>query len=248
VPVSATIAIPARLKSSRLPRKVLADIEGKSMIQRVYEAGAAADAGRVLVLTDSDEVAEDVEGFGGDVMMTSPDCVSGTARVASIADKVDTDLLVNLQGDAPLTDPSVVAQMVEEAGRSGAPVTIPVYRLEGEDSVHDPNVVKVVRTLDGRVLYCSRSPIPYVRDGTGPWIDRALFWGHPGLYSFTREFMLNMPNLPPSPLDQAENLEQLQFLECGEFMHSFEVPKQGLTVDTTEDLEYVRQVVLSSSR
>jgi 3-deoxy-D-manno-octulosonate cytidylyltransferase len=211
------------------------------MVQRVYEAGAGAGAERVVVLTDSEEVAEATRAFGGDVMMTSPDCVSGTARVASIANRVDTDLLINLQGDAPLTDASVLEQMIEEADRSGAPVTIPVYALESEEDVDDPNVVKVVRTHDGRVLYCSRSPIPYVRDDPRPWIEQARYWGHPGLYAFTREFMLELPKLPPSPLDDAEKLEQLQWLEDGYHMHSFEVPKQGITVDTQEELERVRR-------
>jgi 3-deoxy-D-manno-octulosonate cytidylyltransferase len=235
-----TIAIPARLESQRLPRKVLADIGGQTMIRRVHDVASRSLADRVLVLTDSEEIADEVRSFGGEVMMTSPDCPSGTARLAEVAPLLDSDFLINFQGDAPLADPQVLDRMAEEGERTGAPVTMPVYALERDEDVHDPNVVKVVRTESGRVLYCSRSPIPYVRD-EGPWVERTRIWSHPGLYGFRREFLLALAELPPSPLDRAEKLEQLQWIEAGVHVHSFEVAPQGPSVDTPHELARVRE-------
>jgi 3-deoxy-manno-octulosonate cytidylyltransferase (CMP-KDO synthetase) len=242
--VSTTVAIPARLASSRLPRKVLADIGGRTMLDHVHQVAVRADCGSVVVLTDAPEVAQEVAGFGGQVLMTDPGHESGTARIAAALDDLDGDVIVNLQGDAPLLDPSVVAESAEQAARSGAPVTLPVYPLRGAE-VLDPAVVKVVRTHAGRVMYCSRSVVPYVRNDPDNWETRANFWGHAGLYAYTREFLRNFQDLPTSPLEQAERLEQLRWLQAGLYVHSFEVPEQGPSVDTPADLERARDLLLA---
>src|SRR5207248_8067154 len=132
------VVIPARLASARLPRKVLVDILGKSMLNRTWEIAAGAGAGDVLVLTDAEDVAEEVRGFGGEVMLTDPELESGTARIASVIDQLDADVVVNLQGDAPLTDPSVVRRSAEEAAAASADVTMPVYRITSAPEVHGP--------------------------------------------------------------------------------------------------------------
>jgi 3-deoxy-manno-octulosonate cytidylyltransferase (CMP-KDO synthetase) len=220
---------------------VLADIGGRTMLDRVHEVATRSGADRVLVLTDNEEVAAEARSFGAEVMMTSPECESGTARIVEVAPTLDTDLVIDFQGDAPMVDPAILDRMAEEAERSGAPVTMPVYRMQYDEDVLNPNVVKVLRTHEGRVLYCSRSPVPHVRDATeGQWVDRAPFWGHPGLYGFRRDFLLRMHELPPSPLDRAERLEQLQWIEAGVHVHSFEVPPQGPSVDTPQELDRVR--------
>jgi 3-deoxy-manno-octulosonate cytidylyltransferase (CMP-KDO synthetase) len=239
--MSATVAIPARLQSSRLPEKLLLDVAGKPLIERTHEVAVAAGCGPVVVLTDSEQIADTVRGFGGDVVMTAADLDSGTARIASVVERFDTDVVVNLQGDAPLTDPAVVAAAAESAQRSQAAVTMAVYPLTQGGDVADPNTVKVIRDGQGRVLYCSRAPIPYVRDEpmTGT-LDSALHWGHSGIYAYSRGFLGGFADIARSPLEEAERLEQLRWLEAGVEVRCFEVGAQGPSVDTAADLQRVR--------
>jgi 3-deoxy-D-manno-octulosonate cytidylyltransferase len=239
--VSATVAIPARLRSSRLPDKLLLDVAGKPLIQRTHEVATGAGCGPVVVLTDSEEIASAVEAFGGEAWMTAEDLDSGTARIASLADRFDTDVVVNLQGDAPLTDPEVVASAAESAQATGASVTMAVYPLSRPEDVADPNTVKVVRERAGRVLYCSRAPIPYVRDEPPSGrLDTTLHWGHSGIYAYSRGFLDGFADIPSSGLEDAERLEQLRWLEAGVDVSSFEVKAQGPSVDTAADLQRVR--------
>jgi 3-deoxy-manno-octulosonate cytidylyltransferase (CMP-KDO synthetase) len=237
-----TVVIPARLHSTRLPEKVLADIGGRPMIEHVYQAAVEAACGPVLVLTDAEEVAEAVRGFGGEVWMTDPSHPSGTARIASVIDQLGTGLVVNLQGDAPLIEPEVVVAAAAQALVSGAPVTMPVYPLEDEIAAQDPSVVKVVRAHDGRVLYCSRSAIPYHRDSGGAGAGQGSFWGHPGLYAYTSDFLRTFTRLPTSPLEETERLEQLRWLEAGVHIHSFVIRPQQPSVDTPHDLTRIREL------
>jgi 3-deoxy-manno-octulosonate cytidylyltransferase (CMP-KDO synthetase) len=246
---AATVVIPARLESSRLPNKVLADIAGKTMLRRTHEVAQQADCGPVLVLADAEEVAEEVRSFGGEVMLTSPELDSGTARIASVVEELQTEIVVNLQGDAPLTDPAVVAGTAAAATDSGAPLTMPVYPMTQAEDVADPSVVKVVRAHDGRALYCSRSPVPHVRGVPAEaWPERGSFWGHVGLYAYTRDFLRSFEKLPMSPLEQSERLEQLRWLEAGLRLHTFEVEPQGPSVDTPAQLDRVRAAFLERDR
>ena len=247
--VSATVVIPARLESSRLPRKVLADIAGQTMLERTYDVALRAACGPVLVLTDADEVASVVRSFGGNVMLTDPELESGTLRIASVVAELEAEIVVNLQGDAPLTDPAVLAAAAAEAAHSGAPVTMPVHRLLVAEDVADPSVVKVVRAHDGRALYCSRSPIPHIRGAPAEtWPEHGSFWGHVGLYVYTRDFLRSLDRMPMSQLEQSERLEQLRWLEAGYRLHTFEVPSQGPSVDTPTQLERVRAGFLERER
>jgi 3-deoxy-manno-octulosonate cytidylyltransferase (CMP-KDO synthetase) len=237
----ATVVIPARLQSSRLPEKVLVDIGGQSMLRRTHDVAVRAGCGPVVVLTDAERVVEEVRSFDGTAWLTDPAAESGTARIASVTDRLDTDIVVNLQGDAPLTDPDVVASCAAEAARSGAPITMPVYRITRAEDVHDPSVVKVVRTHAGRTLYCSRSPVPHVRGAPAEaWPESASFWGHVGLYGYNRDFLGRFSELPASPLEDSERLEQLRWIEAGLDLHTFEVAPQGPSVDTPTQLERVR--------
>jgi 3-deoxy-D-manno-octulosonate cytidylyltransferase len=239
----ATVAIPARLCSSRLARKVLLDISGKTMLHRTHDAALEAACGPVVVLTDAEEVADEVRSFGGEVMMTDPSLESGTARIASVVDRLEGDVVINLQGDAPLMSPSVVSESAAQAAASGALVTMPVSPMVHVEEIHDPSVVKVARAHDGRALYCSRSPVPHVRDVDHEvWAETASFWGHPGLYAYSREFLHLFGTLAPSPLEGAERLEQLRWLEAGLHVHTFEVEPQGPSVDTLVQLERVREM------
>lgn len=239
------VAIPARLQSSRLPRKVLADIAGRTMLRRTYDVAVAARLGSVVVLTDAEEVAEEVRGFGGEALMTDAALESGTARIASVVERLGAEVVVNLQGDAPLTDPAIVAASARELVSSGADVALPAYRMTRPEDVQDPSVVKVVRAHDGRVLYCSRSPVPYVRDVPAEdWPSAAQFWGHVGIYAYGAGFLRAFAGLPASRLEDTERLEQLRWLEAGLHLHSFEVAPQGPSVDTPGQLERVRATFL----
>jgi 3-deoxy-manno-octulosonate cytidylyltransferase (CMP-KDO synthetase) len=218
------------------------------MLRRTYEVAVEAGCGAVFVLTDAEEVAAEAESFGATVLMTAAELDSGTARIAAALDRLDADIVVNLQGDAPLTDPDVLAVVVEETENSGAPVTMPVYRIGGVRELFDPSVVKVVRGGDGRALYCSRTPVPYVRDAdVGRWLAVASFWAHTGLYAYRRDFLAAFEALPPSRLEQAERLEQLRWLEAGVHVHTCEVAPQGPCVDTPGDLERVRARFLAGA-
>ena len=244
--LAATVVIPARLASKRLPRKVLADIAGKPMIQHVYEqACQARTVQRVVVATDSEEVVRVVESWGGEVALTDPNLPSGTARIASMIDQIDSEIVVNVQGDQPLVEPDLIDDLVQSFCRIAADIVTPVWRINEVADLVDPGIAKVVRGHDGRALYFSRSPIPFVRDADlAEWPKKAIFWGQYGIYGFRRQVLLDLSgSLPPSQLEQAEKLEQLRFLEAGYQIYTVETRYRQVAVDTAEDLENVRQIL-----
>ena len=254
----ALVAVPARLQSSRLPNKVLADIGGKPMIQRVLERSRQATSVQDVVLcTDSPQLQEMAQGWGFPVLMTAATCSSGSERIASVAESLmalawgDTPLVaeqtavINVQGDQPFIDPSVIDAMVAEFKRLDPvpAVVTPVYRLKPE-TVHNPNVVKTLLAHDGRALYFSRSAIPHVRD-VDPldWHRHTSYWGHVGMYGFRGDVLAGWDQLPTSPLEDLERLEQLRLIEAGHTIATFPVAGTSLSVDTAEQLEQARSMV-----
>lgn len=239
------VVIPARLASTRLPRKVLADIAGKPMLQHVWERVAQVNnIDFALVATDSAEVVQAVSEWGGQALLTDPNCQSGTERIASIIDQLDADLILNVQGDEPLVDPVMLDALVTSWLANPCDLITPVYRIKDVSDLSNPNVVKVVRAQDGRALYFSRSPIPYVRDWPlEQWLEHQLFWGHIGVYGYRRELLEKYYEFPSSLLQKTENLEQLQFLEAGYRIQTIETGYQSVAVDTREDLEKVRRLI-----
>ena len=260
------VAVPARLASSRLPDKVLAEIGGKPMIQRVLERCAhAAGPAAVVLCTDSRRLQELAQGWGFPVLMTSDSCSSGSERIASVADqlvakawdeRVDcwdepqraerlrTTAVINVQGDQPFLDPAVVTAMVEEFGRREPvpAVVTPIYRLTA-DTIHNPAVVKTLVAHDGRALYFSRSAIPHVRDvDPADWHRHAPYWGHVGMYGFRGDVLAQWDQLPASPLEDLERLEQLRLIEAGHTVATFRVEGTSLSVDTPEQLEEARRM------
>lgn len=246
--------IPARFASTRLPGKPLSDIHGQPMVQRVYDrVRRASCVTRVLVATDDERIVRAVRGFGGEVVLTSPDHASGTDRLAEAAAALDADVVVNVQGDEPLLDPAaidaVVQPFAEDASLPMATVSVPLRSLA---DMLSPTVVKVVADARGNALYFSRSPIPFVRDG-GPAdarsaAERAVALGlarqHVGLYAYRKDALLRFAALPRSPLEEAEGLEQLRALAAG--MAIRVVPREGAAgraVDTPADLEEVRLLI-----
>lgn len=232
--------IPARYASIRLPAKVLADIHGKPMVQWVYErAKKARGIDSVIVATDEDRVFQAVRAFGGEALMTSSDLSSGTERVAAVADKVPADIYVNVQGDEPMMDPLAIESALELVSSGRFPMGTAMTPLQSETELADPSVVKVLVDRNSRAIYFSRFPIPYSR-GPKPVSDYACR-RHVGLYVFTREMLMRFRDLPPSPLERGEVLEQLRAMEAGIPIGVAEVRFTAIGVDTPEDLEKVRR-------
>ena len=233
--------IPARYGSTRLPGKPLADILGKTLIQRVYErASLSKGLHRLVVATDDERIHQAVLAFGGGSVLTSALHPNGTCRVAEAAEKEEADLVINIQGDEPLLDPIMIDEVIDLLKGDDRPPSATLCETEEDpEVVKDPNTVKVVMDRFGRALYFSRSVIPYFRTApAGP------FYRHVGIYGFRRDFLFTYPSLPPTPLSEAESLEQLRVLEHGYAMKvGVTKGRCGPSVDTPEDLEAVRAIV-----
>jgi 3-deoxy-manno-octulosonate cytidylyltransferase (CMP-KDO synthetase) len=262
---SSYIIIPARLHSTRLPRKLLLRETGKSLIQHTYEAARRARRPRgVCVATDHEEIADEVRSFGGEVFMTSPACASGTDRIAEVAPQLhDVDILVNVQGDEPeLSGESIdlVVQLLE--ANPAAPMATLATPIRTREQLNDPACVKVAFAQKGSgvffgesrfghsvaassektpdpffALYFSRSPIPHARE----WDDRLLlaepahFFQHLGLYAYRRDFLIQLAKMPRTPLEKLENLEQLRVLESGHEILVGIVNETTIGIDTAAD-------------
>ncbi|MBN1291771.1 MAG: 3-deoxy-manno-octulosonate cytidylyltransferase [Candidatus Latescibacteria bacterium] len=232
--------IPARYESKRFPGKVLADLCGKPVIQHVYEKVTLSKSiTGIYIATDDDRIREAVTGFGGNVIMTSPDHESGTDRVAEAAKFVCCgDIIVNVQGDEPLIEPSLIDAVVDKIANDREVVcTTAAIPISDETVYHDPNTVKVVLDRKGRALYFSRSPLPYWRDESD--VKRA--YAHVGIYCFRRNFLDIFTSLEPTLLEKAEKLEQLRMLEHGYRIGIVLTDSVSKGIDTKEDLEAARK-------
>jgi 3-deoxy-manno-octulosonate cytidylyltransferase (CMP-KDO synthetase) len=235
--------IPARFKSSRLEGKPLADILGRPMVQHVYErARQAKGLDDVIVATDDERIRRAVTDFGGKAVVTSSEHRSGTDRVAEAVAGFDADVVVNIQGDEPMLDPVMLQEVVApfHDGTAAGIVTLK-KQVFHESDFADPGVVKVVTDRRGMALYFSRSLIPFPRSRTPHF---AVF-EHLGVYAYTRDCLQRLSNLPVSPLEEIEGLEQLRALENGIAILVVETRSraQTISVDTQADLERVRQAM-----
>lgn len=238
--MKAVAVIPARYASTRLPGKPLLDICGKPLIQRVWEiVSRARGLDDVVVATDDGRIADAVRAFGGTVCMTSPDCQSGSERVREVAESLAADVYVNVQGDEPLLEPSAIETLLAVFTQDKSVQVATLCARISEEQARSPHQVKVIRDHVGNALYFSRAPLPFVRD-TG---ESAVFLGHIGIYAYRADALRGFASLPPSPLEQAEKLEQLRFLQAGIPVRVLEVRPMGAGVDTPEDLERVRAVI-----
>ncbi len=231
--------IPARLASTRLPRKMLRTLADKPLLQWVVEAAQrCGQLDEVIVATDADEIGALCQQRGWRWQMTDPTLPSGTDRMQAVAQIVAADIYVNIQGDEPLLQPQHVEALLRPFGDGPqVQVTTLKTRCRPED-VHNPHSVKVVTAMDGRALYFSRSPIPHDRDGQG-----AIYWKHLGLYAYRREALMHFAALPPSPLERTERLEQLRLLENGLGLYVATVECDTVGVDTEEDLSRVEELL-----
>jgi 3-deoxy-manno-octulosonate cytidylyltransferase (CMP-KDO synthetase) len=244
------IVIPARYDSSRFPGKPLADIHGKPMIQRVYEAAVDAGASEVVVATDSTLIGMAAEDFGATVCMTLEEHTSGTDRLCEVVDKLewpDDTVVVNLQGDEPLTPPSIIHQVAVNLIKNTDADCATLYTGLSREDANDPNIVKVVADANGFAMYFSRSIIPYIRDPEDTGISDMLYRRHIGLYAYTAGLLNKFHTLQPCELEQAEKLEQLRLMWNGMKIHvaqAASIPGHG--VDTPADLERVRAAIAPS--
>ena len=236
--------IPARYASSRFPGKIVADIAGKPMIQRVYEQAQKSKLLDALwVAVDDDRVLECVQGFGGRAIMTGSQHQSGTDRIAEVMQRVEGDIVVNIQGDQPLLDPLMIDEAVQPL-LDDPEIQMSTIMTKVEPAAYDdPGVVKVVTDRYGFALYFSRSLIPYPRDHKD--ID---VFEHVGLYVYRKDFLLKISALPQSRLEKIEMLEQLRVLENGYKIYVVETKSDraaGVSVDTPEDLKRVEELLKS---
>ncbi len=192
--------------------------------------------------TDSSEVYEVVRAWGGNAIMTSPDCTCGTERIASIVDELDAEIIVNVQGDEPMIEPELIDNLISAALKSDADMVTPVTKINETSVLMSPNTVKVVRAFDGMALYFSRSPVPFIRGvDPGDWVQNSDFWLQIGTYAFARNALKEYTGWIETPLEALEKVEQLRFLEHGKRILTFAAESQSMAVDVPEDLERVRK-------
>ncbi|MEL6143650.1 MAG: 3-deoxy-manno-octulosonate cytidylyltransferase [Bacteroidota bacterium] len=239
-----TVAIiPARYASTRFPGKPLADLGGKSIIQRVYEAVAAAEMiNQVIVATDDDQIFDHVQTFGGEVTMTSPNHPSGTDRIAAVARKLsDADVIVNVQGDEPFVTVQQLAALLNNFVHPHVSIATLARRIDKSEDLLSPNVVKVVKDARGKAIYFSRHAIPFLRDlPLGQWLTEGAHYQHLGLYAYRKNTLLELTGLPNSTLEQQEKLEQLRWLSAGYNIYVAETKQTSIGIDTPADLERAR--------
>jgi len=235
------IVIPARFQSSRFPGKPLADILGKPMIQHVYERSCLAQcAERVIVATDDQRIVDAVEGFGGEVMMTSPKHPSGTDRLIEVARQVEGEIYINVQGDEPLIRPEDIdrlgATMLEDGSIDVATLCHPIPLKQALDL----NTVKLVRSHSGNALYFSRNPIPYISD---PSTLTTVYYKHIGVYGYRAQVLFEYERLPESDLEKWERLEQLRLLQADIAIRAIRTGPTGPGVDTPACLKRVTEIM-----
>ena len=238
--------IPARYASTRFPAKPLALLGGKPIVQRVYEQ-VAKMVERVVVATDDERIYDTVASFGGEVVMTSPNLKSGTDRCAEAYEKMgyEADIVINVQGDEPFIVTEQMATLVkcfENEAIDIATLVKPFSAESGIEALENPNSPKVVINKRGEAIYFSRSAVPYLRDvERSEWLKHHTFYKHIGIYAFRAKTLSEITQLPQSPLEQAEKLEQLRWLENGYRIGVGITDIETIGIDTPEDLERAEQ-------
>lgn len=227
--------IPARLASSRFPRKVLALLGEKPLLQWVWEAATIVDLFDDIVFAiDALETARLIDSFKGKYYMTSPDCASGTDRLIELQEKelIEGDVWVNWQGDEPFIQLEMIENLLQSVKQENTDIWTLKKKLQKVEEIENPNIVKVVTDSKGQALYFSRSPIPYDRDS----LNNAPYYKHIGIYAYKDKALRSIASFSPSPLECAEKLEQLRFLENGLKIQVHETTHETLGIDTLEDL------------
>ena len=237
------IIIPARLDSSRLPKKVLLDLKGKTVIQRVYEQCLKVkNVDGVYIATDSIEIKEVCETFTNNVIITKSTHKSGTDRIGEAVSAIDCDIVINVQGDEPFIEPSLIEALVNSFVNSEISMSSAMSKISNVKDLQNTNVVKVVTDLHNNALFFSRSLIPFPRDVkeisiAKEVIEESQFFRHIGIYGYRKDFLLHFVNLEQSYLEKVEKLEQLRALENGFKIKMIEANSSLIGIDTQEDYE-----------
>jgi 3-deoxy-manno-octulosonate cytidylyltransferase (CMP-KDO synthetase) len=233
--------IPSRMQSTRLQRKPLLPIQGKPMIQWVYENAARSPILHdVIVATDNEEIAEVITRIGGKIAMTDPDIPTGSERCATVAENYkDADVIINLQGDEPFIKPIMLQQLVTPYIEGDRPEMTTLASDLDETKYHEPGVVKVITDLNHNAIYFSRSPIPYFRSTE----VHVPVYHHIGLYAFRYDFLMHYRNLPQTPLEKTERLEQLRVLEHGSKIRVCLTKEKTLEINTPEEYQQAQEFV-----
>lgn len=237
--------IPARYASTRFPGKPLAVLGGKTVIQRVYEQ-ATSVLDETWVATDDDRIYQAVEAFGGRAVMTRPDHKSGTDRIEEAAEKIgtDADVIINIQGDEPFIQPSQINTLMQLFDNTDTQIGTLGKKFESMEAAKSPNSPKIVTDLQGFALYFSRSVIPFVRGiEQEEWMTHFPYLKHLGLYAYRREVLREVTQLPQSPLELAESLEQLRWLENGYRIRVGLTDVETVGIDTPEDLQRAEEFI-----
>ena len=237
------IIIPARLDSSRLPKKVLLDLKGKTVIQRVYEQCLKVkNVDGVYIATDSIEIKEVCETFTNNVIITKSTHKSGTDRIGEAVSAIDCDIVINVQGDEPFIEPSLIEALVNSFVNSEISMSSAMSKISNVKDLQNTNIVKVVTDLHNNALFFSRSLIPFPRDVkeisiANEVIEESQFFRHIGIYGYRKDFLLHFVNLEQSYLEKVEKLEQLRALENGFKIKMIEANSSLMGIDTQEDYE-----------
>jgi 3-deoxy-manno-octulosonate cytidylyltransferase (CMP-KDO synthetase) len=240
-----TCVIPARLSSTRLPKKVLALLHGKPLLQWVVEAAKEIPLfSEIVVATDHADVEALAQDLDVPCYLTSPECISGTERLIELkrSGKVTADIWVNWQGDEPFITQEMIGQLLQTAPDDFISIWTLRKKISDTRSIHSPDVVKVVCDEEGKALYFSRAPIPFPREG------HSHFYKHIGLYAFTDEALYQISDLPPTALELSEKLEQLRFLGHGLPIRVHETFTDPLGINTPEELAMASSLVASSNQ
>ncbi len=238
--------IPARYASTRFPGKPLAIINGKPMIQRVYEqCMKAGSIDEVVVATDDKRIEKAVAGFNGNVVTTASTHKSGTERCNEVVNKYKTqgksfDVVINIQGDEPYIEPSQIDLVASCFSDNKVEIGTLIKKIENPEELFDPNVVKVITGNDGTAIYFSRQAIPFIRGiEKGEWLSHYNFFKHIGIYAYRTEVLIAIAGLAPTPLEKAESLEQLRWLENNYKIKTVESSFESLSVDTPDDIRKI---------
>src|SRR5271155_2216687 len=244
--MKSVIVIPARYGATRFPGKSLARIQGRPMLQWVWEAAMRTRlTEQVIVATDDDRIADVAAKFGADVVMTKKSHLSGTDRISEVADKIPAQLYINVQGDEPLLSAGAVDDLIRGMAESPRiPIGTLAHRIETEAEWRNPDVVKVVCNRHHEALYFSRSPLPFQRT----FDAKMRLLRHVGIYAFRAQALATFVSLKPSPLEIAESLEQLRALEYGMTIQVIETKYRCLGVDTPADLARVEATLRKQAR
>ena len=241
------VIIPARLASSRLPNKVILDLGGKPIVQRVYEqAKKAKTIDDVYIATDSDQIVGICRVFTNNIIMTRPDHPTGTDRIAEAIGNLSADIVINVQGDEPFIDPDVIDELGTRIERFGVPMATVASRIKWVEDLLNPNIVKVTIDSHKNALYFSRATIPFAREINWQELDEIpeemIYYRHFGIYAYQKHFLMGYAAMTPTFLEKTERLEQLRALENGYTISVVITDRQSIGIDTEEDLQKARKI------